>query len=309
MTAIMFGFTGAVIGHIIMSIFGVKFSFFSMMGLFGLSGIIVNDSIVLVSFWKQLMANGMETFDAIVEACVRRLRAVLLTSITTVLGLLPILFETSLQAQFLKPMAVSLVFGLSFGTLLILMVVPSMLMIMEEQKARVQGFLGNFTPSKLPQTAIRLWQFDPRSYRRASDYPANIEGSLWWPVILLLLLTLQLITGLSALTGTLQSEVLKESSAVANGFAFLAIIVCGVLLALTAVSFSQKALAVRRHAQWLLWTSAPLLLIASLLLPDSLEWHSARHALWRASLWFALGSLALVTLLRWSQRARSTFHQ
>lgn len=137
MTAIMFGFTGAVLGHLIMGLFGVKFSMFSIMGLFGLSGIIVNDSIVLINFYQQLLDEGMDRFEAIVEACVRRLRAVLLTSITTVAGLTPMLFESSLQAQFLKPMAVSIVFGLALGTVLILAVVPSMLMIIEDLRQRL----------------------------------------------------------------------------------------------------------------------------------------------------------------------------
>ncbi len=133
---------------------------FSAMGLFGLSGIIVNDSIVLVSFY-QLVAEGMERFQAITEACVRRLRAVLLTSITTVAGLTPILFESSLQAQFLKPMAVSLVFGLLFGTGLILLVVPAMLMLIEEQRDRFHGLGRNLAPHNWGTLLQRAWRFDP----------------------------------------------------------------------------------------------------------------------------------------------------
>ena len=197
MTAIMFGFTGAVIGHLFMGLFGVKFSMFSIMGLFGLAGIIVNDSIVLVSFFRQLVGEGMDRLEAIVEACVRRLRAVLLTSITTVAGLAPILLETSLQAQFLKPMAVSLVFGLSFGTVLILLVVPSMLMIIEETKPRLAHFaarLGNaMIPSHLPATVLALWQFDPKQYRRAAEPEPGLRGSLWWPTALLGLYAFQLL--------------------------------------------------------------------------------------------------------------------
>jgi hypothetical protein len=179
MTAILFGFTGAVIGHLFMGMFGVKFSMFSIMGLFGLAGIIVNDSIVLVSFFRQLVADGMDRFDAIVEACVRRLRAVLLTSITTVAGLTPILFESSLQAQFLKPMAVSLVFGLSFGTVLILLVVPSMLMIIEETKPKLETLRrqpesGADAAPAAGHCQRHLWQFDPKPVpprRRAGTGP------------------------------------------------------------------------------------------------------------------------------------------
>jgi multidrug efflux pump subunit AcrB len=106
-----------------------------MMGLFGLSGIVVNDSIVLITFFGQLRARGMNVHDAIVEAICARFRAVVLTSLTTIAGLLPILFETSLQAQFLIPMAISIVFGLAYGTFLILFFVPAMITYLESGQA------------------------------------------------------------------------------------------------------------------------------------------------------------------------------
>lgn len=133
MAAIPLGLTGAILGHLLL---GMDMTFLSMMGLFGLSGIIVNDSIVLVTFYKDLKASGMSERDAIVEAVVRRLRPVLLTSLTTIAGLTPILFETSLQAQSLIPMAVSIVFGLAYGTLLILFFVPALLTVIEKQPAK-----------------------------------------------------------------------------------------------------------------------------------------------------------------------------
>ena len=134
MVAIPFGITGALFGHWLT---GQDLTVMSQFGLFGLAGIIVNDSIVLLTFYRELKQQGMAQRLAIEEAACRRLRAVLLTSFTTMGGLLPILFETSVQAQFLIPMATTLVFGLLFGTGLILLVVPSLLVALEDLKANL----------------------------------------------------------------------------------------------------------------------------------------------------------------------------
>ncbi|WP_207060921.1 efflux RND transporter permease subunit [Motiliproteus sp. SC1-56] len=141
MAAIPLGLTGAIIGHLVM---GKALTILSLFGLFGLSGIVINDSIVLITFYRKLREKGMEVEEAIVEAACQRLRAVLLTSLTTIAGLSPILFETSLQAQFLIPMATSIVFGLAFATLLILLVVPSLLYMLENAK-RMLGLKGTVT--------------------------------------------------------------------------------------------------------------------------------------------------------------------
>tara|TARA_A100001015_G_C15033688_1_gene734691 strand:+ start:459 stop:3566 length:3108 start_codon:yes stop_codon:yes gene_type:complete len=125
---IPFGLTGAIFGH---SFLEIDLTIMSLFGLFGLSGIVINDSIVLLTFYKRLKESGVDPYAAVIEASCQRLRAVLLTSLTTIAGLTPILFETSLQAQFLIPMATSIVFGLLLGTLLILLVVPSMILILE----------------------------------------------------------------------------------------------------------------------------------------------------------------------------------
>jgi multidrug efflux pump subunit AcrB len=100
--------------------------------MFGLSGIVINDSIILVTFYKQLKAKGLAIREALIESACLRLRAVMLTSLTTIAGLTPLLFETSLQAQFLIPMAVSISFGLGFATLLVLFVVPVLLSYIEQ---------------------------------------------------------------------------------------------------------------------------------------------------------------------------------
>lgn len=129
MIAIPMGLVGAIWGHIIMHI---NLTLLSLFGFFGLSGIVVNDSIILLNRYGQLRANGLPFNKAIVEASCQRLRAVGLTSFTTIAGLLPLLFETSLQAQFLIPMAVSITFGLLVATVLILVIIPCLLYIFEE---------------------------------------------------------------------------------------------------------------------------------------------------------------------------------
>lgn len=133
MVAIPFGLVGALFGHWVM---GLDLTLLSLFGFFGLSGIVVNNSIILVTFYQRLRNAGMAVRDALTEAACQRLRAVLLTSLTTIAGLSPLLFETSLQAQFLIPMAASIAFGLAFGTLLILLVLPSLLSLYEEGRER-----------------------------------------------------------------------------------------------------------------------------------------------------------------------------
>ena len=128
MTAIPFGLIGALLGHWVM---GIDLTILSLFGIFGLSGIVVNDSIILVTFFKHQREKGIETTQAIINAATQRLRAVLLTSLTTIAGLTPLLFETSMQAQFLIPMAVSISFGLMFATVLVLLVIPALLSVHE----------------------------------------------------------------------------------------------------------------------------------------------------------------------------------
>lgn len=133
MSVIPLALVGALLGHWAM---GLNLTILSLFGLFGLSGIVVNNSIILVSFYQEQRLRGLAVNEALNEAVVQRLRAVLLTSLTTIGGLLPLLFETSLQAQFLIPMATSIAFGLGFSTLLVLLVVPALLSLLEGWKAR-----------------------------------------------------------------------------------------------------------------------------------------------------------------------------
>lgn len=121
LSIIPFGWIGAVLGH---SMLGLDLSLFSFFGMIALTGVVVNDSIVLVDFINHRVRAGMPLYDALISAGKRRFRPIFLTSLTTICGLLPILFERSTQAQVIIPMAVSLAFGLLFGTLLILILVP-----------------------------------------------------------------------------------------------------------------------------------------------------------------------------------------
>jgi predicted RND superfamily exporter protein len=121
MSVIPFGLVGAIFGH---WWWDVPMSLFSIVGIIGMSGIIVNDSIVLVSTIDEY-SRKRGLIPAIVDAVSDRLRPVLLTTLTTVLGLAPLLYERSSQAEFLKPTVIVLVYGLAFGMFLVLLVVPA----------------------------------------------------------------------------------------------------------------------------------------------------------------------------------------
>ncbi|MDD7805401.1 MAG: efflux RND transporter permease subunit [Endozoicomonas sp. (ex Botrylloides leachii)] len=123
MSIIPFGLIGAVFGHII---FNISFSLLSMYGLIALAGVLVNDSLILVDFVNKGRRSGLTDHDALVSAGKERFRAIVLTSLTTFLGLVPITMETSLQAQIVIPMAVSLGFGILFATMITLFLIPSL---------------------------------------------------------------------------------------------------------------------------------------------------------------------------------------
>ncbi|MEH6404276.1 MAG: efflux RND transporter permease subunit [Sneathiella sp.] len=129
MSIIPFGVVGAILGHYIL---GFNLTILSLIALLGLSGILVNNSIILVSVVNERISHGEKYINAVIDGTCDRLRAVLLTSLTTIGGLTPLLFETSLQAQFLIPMAITLVFGLMVSTFLVLYLVPSLLLVQED---------------------------------------------------------------------------------------------------------------------------------------------------------------------------------
>ncbi len=136
MVAIPFGMIGAVIGHLIM---GYNLSLMSMMGIVALSGIVINDSLILIDYANKQRVKGAPPLEAIRLASLRRFRPVILTTLTTFGGLAPMMLETSRQARFLIPMAISLGFGIVFATVITLALVPSLYLIVEEFKMVTKG--------------------------------------------------------------------------------------------------------------------------------------------------------------------------
>lgn len=129
MAAIPFGMVGAVLGHLIM---GFNLSILSMFGMVALAGVVVNDSLLLIDYANRCWREGMELFEALVKSCRRRFRPILLTSLTTFFGLTPMILETSVQAQFLIPMAISLAFGVLFATMITLLLIPVLYHMLED---------------------------------------------------------------------------------------------------------------------------------------------------------------------------------
>ena len=141
MSVIPFSLTGAIWGHFF---FGLDLSMMSTFGLIAAAGVVINDSLVMTDFVNQRRKQGHAIREAVTEAGCARFRAITLTSITTFAGVLPIMFETSLQAKFVIPMAVALGFAVLYATLVTLILVPCLYMILEDLKA---GIIGGYTGS------------------------------------------------------------------------------------------------------------------------------------------------------------------
>jgi multidrug efflux pump subunit AcrB len=139
MAALPFGIVGAVWGHVFM---GIDLAIMSVIGIAALGGVVINDSLVLIDYTNRLRKKGIPIREAIQQAGSRRFRPILLTTLTTFLGLTPLLLEKSLQAQFLIPMAVSLSFGVIFATLITLVLVPSLYLALEDLHDLVGKFAG-----------------------------------------------------------------------------------------------------------------------------------------------------------------------
>jgi multidrug efflux pump subunit AcrB len=129
MVSIPFGIVGAVLGHIVM---GYDLSILSMFGVVALSGVVVNDSLVMIDYANRVRGTELSAFDAVTKAAVQRFRPIMLTTLTTFGGLAPMIFETSRQARFLVPMAISLGYGILFATLITLVLVPSLYVIIDD---------------------------------------------------------------------------------------------------------------------------------------------------------------------------------
>jgi multidrug efflux pump subunit AcrB len=129
MSLIPLGVIGAIMGHFIM---GIPVSILSFLGIVALAGIIINDSVVMMDRFNKLIRNGEDIFEALLDAGVTRFRPIVLTTVTTAAGLAPIIFLRSEQGQFLAPMAVSVAFGLIFGTVITLLILPSALYVLSD---------------------------------------------------------------------------------------------------------------------------------------------------------------------------------
>jgi len=152
MLAIPFGLTGAVFGHWVT---GWEVGAMSFLGFFALTGVVVNDSIVLIDCFRRDYEAGKPIREALERAIHARFRAVLLTSLTTIAGLLPLMFETSTLSFMVAPIAVTLCFGLAFSTFLVLLVIPALLLLLESARGRLRHFVGRLShaqpdPSGLP---------------------------------------------------------------------------------------------------------------------------------------------------------------
>jgi multidrug efflux pump subunit AcrB len=138
MTAIPFGVVGAIWGHFLL---GHDLTFISLFGIVALSGVVINDSVVLVDYYNKKKTEGGSTYDNLLLAIRRRFRPIFLTTLTTSLGLLPILLETCRQAQFLIPMVISLATGIVFSSVVILILVPILILIIDDVKSLLNKLL------------------------------------------------------------------------------------------------------------------------------------------------------------------------
>ena len=136
MSVIPFGIVGAIVGHLVL---GMAVSVLSICGIIALSGVVVNDSLIMVDFVNRARKEGMSLMDAAISAGTQRFRAIILTSLTTFMGLMPIVFERSLQAQVVIPMAISLAFGILFATVITLLLVPALYLILNDLKNVFKG--------------------------------------------------------------------------------------------------------------------------------------------------------------------------
>ena len=150
MSVIPFGLIGAVAGHVMM---GMAISMFSMFGLIALAGVVVNDSLIMVDFINKARIEGVPIREAVVQSGTQRFRAIILTSFTTAAGLMPILLETSSQAQFVIPTAVSISFGIIFATFITLFLIPSLYMLQEDGFAWARRVKAVFAGGSIDEKA------------------------------------------------------------------------------------------------------------------------------------------------------------
>jgi multidrug efflux pump subunit AcrB len=144
LSAIPFGLMGAILGHIF---FGREVSMFSILGIVAVAGVVVNDNLVMVDRINTLLKKGLAIQDAIIQGATDRFRPILLTSLTTFTGMMPIMLENSIQARFLTPMVLSLAFGVLFATTVTLLFVPALTSILFQ----LLGGVSKQEPKEIPK--------------------------------------------------------------------------------------------------------------------------------------------------------------
>jgi multidrug efflux pump subunit AcrB len=150
MAVIPFGLIGAIIGHFLLS---KSLNMLSMYGIIALTGVVVNDSLIMVDFINKAKKEGIKVGDAVVLSGTKRFRAILLKSLTTFFGVLPIYFETSLQAQFVIPMAISIGFGIIFATVITLFLIPALYMMLEDFRGWIKRVIDRIKAVFVAQEA------------------------------------------------------------------------------------------------------------------------------------------------------------
>jgi multidrug efflux pump subunit AcrB len=143
-TALPFGYMGAVLGHMF---FGMNISIYSIMGILAAFGVVINDNLVLMDYIGRLRKQGYDTIRAVETAAEERFRAIFLTSFTTFIGLVPLMMETSVQAQFLKPTVISLAFGVLFATVITLFLVPMLYISFSNARKHMYRWAGKQVPT------------------------------------------------------------------------------------------------------------------------------------------------------------------
>jgi multidrug efflux pump subunit AcrB len=177
MAVIPFGLVGVIYGH---NVWDVPMSIFTVVGLLGMTGIIINDSIVLVTTIDEYAAErGL--IPSIIDGTADRLRPVMLTTLTTVLGMAPLLYETSQQAQFLKPTVITLVYGLGFGMFLVLLVVPALMAAQHDVARQVRAMRRGLRARGLQLVLVPLW-LAVLVWGAVTVAPVLVTGAMW-PVV------------------------------------------------------------------------------------------------------------------------------
>jgi len=170
MFTVPFGIIGAVIGHLLL---GYDLSIMSIFGMVALTGVVVNDAIVLIERINENIAEGKPFFDAIISGGGRRFRAIFLTTLSTVGGLMPLILETDLQAKFLIPMALSIAAGVAFATVLTLVLIPSLLAILNDFRLLTFKIKHGFWPKRVDVEPARHRHANPLLETPGPEYETD----------------------------------------------------------------------------------------------------------------------------------------